>query len=193
MPISRPAFPLRGRYAPARGAAHDALGRFADRDRDRPLEARGPVMRTRTSRGKGPRRSRLRTAARGVGRRPRRPVQCAPAGRRRRPWQANAVREGFPGGFRRAAETSKTGGFGGSFARTPKRFLRPTIVIVTSSAEYGATLGPVFASPADVRETSTRSLDSRQREVYGLRLYCPIIGLNRWFDARTARPKPLLT
>jgi len=42
MPISRPAFPLRGRYAPARGAAHDALGRFADRDRDRPLEAPRP-------------------------------------------------------------------------------------------------------------------------------------------------------
>jgi hypothetical protein len=169
------------------------FGRFIARTRPSFRTPR-PVMKPGCGPRQGPRRSGLRTARRGaVRRRPRRPNRCAHAWRRRRPWQANAVREGFPGGFRRAAETSKTGGFGGSFARTPKRFLRPTIVIVTSSAEYGATLGPVFASPADVRETSTRSLDSRQREVYGLRLYCPIIGLNRWFDARTARPKPLLT
>jgi hypothetical protein len=73
-PGSRPPFPLRGSHAPARGGAYDALGRFIARERDRPFEARGPVMSTRTPLGKGPRRSRLRTAARGAVRRRQRPA-----------------------------------------------------------------------------------------------------------------------
>jgi hypothetical protein len=56
-----PPLPLCGGHAPARGGACDALGSFAESERDRPFEARGPVMRTRTPPRKGPRRSRLRT------------------------------------------------------------------------------------------------------------------------------------
>ena len=49
-PRSRPAFPLRGGHPPARGGAHDTLGPFVARERDRPFEA----LRPRDQRPDGP-------------------------------------------------------------------------------------------------------------------------------------------
>ena len=50
---SRPAFPLRGGHASARGGAQDALGRFVAPNATVLSKPRGPVMRTRTPPVKG--------------------------------------------------------------------------------------------------------------------------------------------
>jgi hypothetical protein len=77
-------FPLPGSHAPARGGAYDALGRFVDRQPDCPFEARRPGDEHPDAAPEtGPRRSRLQTAVRGVGRGRQWPPRCARGGRRR--------------------------------------------------------------------------------------------------------------